>query len=118
MGRTPVADLDLPTKEIPQVARDLQIRLNGPGELEAWLRVSDRQGNIRVAVHASNPELVGNLGSGLGELATRLSSTGYKVEIADSFAQGLSDRSARDSGEPNSQQQQPRFKWEQQEEEE
>lgn len=118
MGRTPVADLDLPTKEMPQVARDLQIRLNGPGELAAWLRVSDRQGNIRVAVHASNPELVGNLGTGLGELATRLSSTGYKVEIADSFAQGLSDRSARDSSEPNSQQQQPRFKWEQQEEEE
>jgi hypothetical protein len=60
-------------------ARDIQLQLN-QGEQRVDVRLSERSGEVRVAVRTPDPQLAGALRNDLPELSARLEQTGFRTE--------------------------------------
>ena len=70
---------DLPK---PPASTEILLQVAGQDHSSASVRVVDRMGTVNVTVHAADPELRTSLRSNLNELASQLSTQGYKTEIA------------------------------------
>ena len=69
----------------PEALRDLDLVipgrvLEGKKQDSIQVRVTDRAGEVRVAVHTGDSELAHSLRGQLGELVTRLEQTGYRTQ--------------------------------------
>ncbi len=77
---TPAApELPEPVKQAVQPVRDLKLDL-GAGESRVEVRVADRGGELRVAVHTPDERLAGDLREHLPSLASRLEQSGLRAE--------------------------------------
>ena len=79
----PDALVPLKTNEAPApvAANDISLRLNGPDQSSATVRVLDRSGEIHVSVRASDPQLATTLRSDVDQLRTHLNSRGWDAEV-------------------------------------
>jgi hypothetical protein len=64
----------------PETLRDLSLKLSGPGPEKVEVRLMERAGEVRVAVHTADLDLRRGLGNGLNELVGRLEGTGFQTE--------------------------------------
>ena len=64
----------------PETLRDLSFKLSGPGPEKVEVRLMERAGEVRVAVHTADVDLRRGLGNGLNELVGRLEGTGFQTE--------------------------------------
>jgi hypothetical protein len=62
------------------VAREIKLELTG-GDRRVEVRLSDRAGEVRVAVRTPDSHLAGTLRENLPELSTRLAETGMRSEV-------------------------------------
>lgn len=81
-------------------AQNISVRLSSDGRPALEVRVMDRGGEVRVAVHSADPATSESVRAGLPELVDRLGQRGFETEIwrppaaqSSSTAQGESDRS-------------------------
>jgi hypothetical protein len=79
------ADSVIPVKtnEVPAplTANNISLRLNGPDQTTATVRVLDRSGEIHVSVRASDPQLATTLRSDVDQLRSHLTSRGFDTEV-------------------------------------
>jgi len=84
-------------------AHDIKIQVGGEGEPKVEVRVTDRGGDVVVAVRTPDSRLAGDLRQDLPSLATRLEQSGYHATTwqpaADSERQRLADPQAGASGQ-------------------
>jgi len=59
--------------------RDIQLQLNH-GEQRVDVRLTERSGEVRVAVRTPDPQLAGSLREDLPQLSARLEQTGFRAE--------------------------------------
>ena len=60
--------------------RDISLRVAADGAEKIELRVTDRAGEVRVAVRSADPDLAGSLRDHLPELVDRLERSGFETE--------------------------------------
>jgi hypothetical protein len=82
------------------------LRLSGPDQSSASVRVMDRGGALNIQVHASDPDLRSSLRSNLGDLASQLNAQGWKTDAAKPAIATHSDNNAgaRQNGQRSFQQ--------------
>ena len=81
----------------PLEARTLSVRMNDAGEQKVELTVTERHGEVHVAVRAGDADLAGSLRENLGELVHKLEDAGLHAESwqptqASASAAGSNDR--------------------------
>jgi hypothetical protein len=86
--------------QAPQ-SRDFAIRIGGPDQAQASIRVREVAGEMRVAVHSPDVELTKSLRSDLDGLVGRLESAGLKTQVWHP-AQGSAAGNSSDSQSPDS----------------
>lgn len=59
----------------------VMVRLNGPDQNSASIRVVDHGGEIRLAVRASDPQLSESLRGNVEQLTSRLNDSGWSAEV-------------------------------------
>ena len=64
----------------PEPLRDIALRLTDQNQERVEVRLSDRGGDLRVAVHAADAQLTRDLRDGLGDLVNRLERSGFQAE--------------------------------------
>ncbi len=79
-------------------ARDISVRLSGADQTSVEVRLSDRGGELHVAVRSADPQTAESLRAHLPELVERLGSRGFETEIWRPQQASASDR-----GGPHSQ---------------
>jgi len=62
-------------------ARDIAVRLSADDKSAVEVRLSERGGEIRVAVHSADPEMAESMRARLPELVDRLGAHGFETEI-------------------------------------
>jgi hypothetical protein len=62
-------------------ARDIALRLAGDEQTSVEVRVTERAGEVRVAVRSATPEVAQSMRAGLSELAQQLGARGFNAEI-------------------------------------
>ena len=72
------AEINAPTQAQP--ARQISLKLTGPGSAKVDVELSDRRGTVQVAVRTADRELAKTLQGDLGDLVGRLENKGYKTE--------------------------------------
>jgi len=78
---------ELPPKPAAQPVRDIRLELGaGPGRVE--VRVADRGGEVKVAVHTPDTRLAGDLRDHLPSLSARLEQDGLRAETWHAAAAG------------------------------
>ena len=60
---------------------EISLRVNGADQSSAAIRVLDRSGEIRVSVHASDPQLANTLRSDVDELRSHLATRGWDADV-------------------------------------
>jgi hypothetical protein len=65
----------------PAAANDISLRLSGPDQTSATVRVLDRAGEIHVSVRASDPQLATTLRSDVDQLRSHLTTRGWDAEV-------------------------------------
>ena len=99
---------------------NIQVELTDGGQ-RVQLRVEDRGGDVRVAVHTADPRLAGALREDLPALAARLEQSGFHTETwhgggaPASGGQRLAETAARSAGQPSQEQSNPQRQGQQQE---
>jgi hypothetical protein len=82
--------------------RDISLRVSGSPSERVEVRLTDRTGDIRLAVRSSDPELTRSLRTGLGDLVDHLERAGYQTETwrpqPSSPGAGLNHGRESDSG--------------------
>jgi hypothetical protein len=85
-------------------ARDFAIRLSGPDQAQATVRVREIAGEVRVSVHTPDTELTKSLRSDLDSLVGRLDSAGMKTQVwhpaQSASAENSTDRQGSETGHP------------------
>ena len=78
-----VQDIQPALPEIPKPpsSTEIMLQLAGKDQSTASVRVVERSGTVNVSVHASDPELRNSLRANLGDLASQLSSQGFRTEV-------------------------------------
>ena len=72
----------LKTSDAPApIANNISLRLNGPDQTSATVRVLDRSGEIHVSVRASDPQLATTLRSDVDQLRSHLNTRGWDAEV-------------------------------------
>lgn len=99
-------------------AQNISVRLTSDGHPALEVRIMERGGEVRVAVHSPDPATSESVRSGLPELVDRLGQRGYETEIwhppaapSSASARGESDRPFGRGGQQDragQEQQQPR----------
>jgi hypothetical protein len=74
-----VAELT-PEPARPAAAHDIQLQVGGEGNSRVEVRVTERAGDVHVAVRTADTRLAGELREDLPALATRLEQTGFRAE--------------------------------------
>lgn len=104
-------------------AQNISVRLSTDGQPALEVRIMDRGGEVRVAVHSPDPATSESVRAGLPELVDRLGQHGYETEIwrppaapSSASARGESDGSFSRGGNRNPEEQQhpqrqPRPEW-------
>jgi hypothetical protein len=91
-----------PTAHTPAV-NDIKLQVAGEGDQRVEVRVTERAGDVYVAVRTPDTRLAGDLRQDLPTLATRLEQTGFHATTwspaADSERQRLADPQAAASGQ-------------------
>jgi hypothetical protein len=86
-------------------ARDFTVRIAGPDQLEATLRIRDAGADVRVAVHTPNLDLTKSLRTELDGLVGRLEANGLKPQVWQPAQSSASDNSSgrdrSEAGDPN-----------------
>ncbi len=77
--RSPAAAPPDPPQTGP--ARDIAVRLSADDKSAVEVRLSERAGEIRVAVHSADPEMAESMRARLPELVDRLGAHGFETEI-------------------------------------
>ena len=62
-------------------ARDIAVRLSADDRSAVEVRLSERAGEVRVAVHSADPEMAESMRARLPELVDRLGAHGFETEI-------------------------------------
>ena len=75
---------------------EISVRVNGPDQSSAAIRVVDRSGEIRVSVHASDPQLTNTLRADVDQLRSHMTSRGWDAEVWT--PQNTPTGAARESG--------------------
>ena len=65
----------------PAPVNEISLRVNGPDQSSAAIRVVDRSGEIRVSVHASDPQLANTLRVDVDQLRSHMTSRGWDAEV-------------------------------------
>ena len=65
----------------PAPVNEISLRVNGPDQSSAAIRVVDRSGEIRVSVHASDPQLANTLRSDVDQVRSHMTSRGWDAEV-------------------------------------
>ena len=60
---------------------EISVRVSGPDQTSAAIRVLDRSGEIRVSVHASDPQLANTLRSDVDELRSHMANRGWDADV-------------------------------------
>jgi hypothetical protein len=63
----------------PPIARDIRLELGGPGR-KVEVRLVERAGEVRLAVHTPDDRLADGLREQLPQLATRLEESGFRAD--------------------------------------
>jgi hypothetical protein len=95
--------VDPKTVVSPQPAREISLRLTGEDSTNVDVQLRERAGQIQVAVRTDDPQLAKSLQSDLGELISRLESSGYKTEGWTPVAGRLAAAAPAESGSLGSQ---------------
>ena len=66
---------------VPAAANNISLRLGGPDQTSATVRVLDRSGEIHVSVRASDPQLATTLRSDVDQLRSHLNARGWDTEV-------------------------------------
>jgi hypothetical protein len=84
---------------VAAAAQNISVRLSSDGHPALEVRVMDRGGEVRVAVHSPDSATSESVRAGLPELVDRLSQRGYETEIwrGPSVPQHSSSSAQRDS---------------------
>jgi hypothetical protein len=69
-----------PSTPHPAEARTFSLRVHDAGEQRVELKITERQGEVHVAVRAADDDLAGSLRENLGELVHKLEQTGLHAE--------------------------------------
>ena len=85
----------------PPASSEILLQLAGNDHSTASVRVVDRSGTVNVSVHASDPELRTSLRSNLSDLASQLSSQGFKTEMAKPTVTAANAENQHDSRHNN-----------------
>lgn len=96
------ADLLVPLKtEVPTQAatNNISLRLTGPDQSSAMVRVLDRSGEIHVSVHASDPQLANSLRSDVDQLRSHLTTRGWDAEVWKPEAAALKESANHSSSQ-------------------
>jgi hypothetical protein len=65
----------------PAPVNEISLRVNGPDQSSAAIRVVDRSGEIRVSVHASDPQLANTLRADVDQVRSHMTSRGWDAEV-------------------------------------
>jgi hypothetical protein len=85
----------------PRSVETMNVTVGGHGEPRADVRITHRNGTVEVSVRTPDPEMAGNLRSGLPELTSALESHGFRSEIRETVgaalreAPGVTEKAAR-----------------------
>jgi len=89
----------LPEVPKPPASSEILLQLAGKDQSTASVRVIDRSGTVNVTVHAADAELRTSLRSNLSDLATQLTSQGYKTEVVKPTVIAANTNNQHDSRE-------------------
>ena len=78
-------------------AHDIKLELSG-GDRRVELRVTERAGEVRVAVRTPDPQLAGSLRENLPTLSSKLNDSGFRAEIWHPAAAATGWRHAAETG--------------------
>ncbi len=102
----------LPSRLIPEPAapvassqpvRDLSFHIGAGTANQVDVRIQDRAGEVRVAVHSSDPELTTDMRQQLGDLVVRLDRAGYHSETFKPTSETQSAQSSSESSDSGKQ---------------
>lgn len=73
-------------------ARDITLRLTADNQSTVEVRLSERAGEVRIAVRSADPEMAESMRARLPELVDRLGARGFETEIWRPQQAGASER--------------------------
>jgi hypothetical protein len=99
IARAPLLEAERPAAQASGAARDISVRVQGPGTTEGGtpvdLRLQDRGGELRVSVRTADPALTQGLRESISDLTGNLGRGGFQAEV-------WSPREAASSSQANS----------------